>query len=96
MLIEQGFTLLTVRDTFLHQATNGINHHPTFTKMTRHTSFTLNSLARNVQEKQVRPTYTVEMLVKFWHAGLDYFFFCLIMLLEKFRSLQVHSDDLHN
>lgn len=75
MLIEQGFTLLTVRDFFLHQATNGISYPPTFTKITRNTSFTLNSLARSVQEKQVRPTYTVEMLVKFWHAGLDYSFF---------------------
>ena len=43
----------------------------------------------------MRPTYTVEMLIKFQHRDSDYSFF-LGALLEKIKSLEVHSDDLHN
>lgn len=84
ILVEQGFELLYVF--FLHQAANRTRHPPTLTQTTRNSYFSLNRSACGVQEKQMRPTYSVEMLNKSWHRGLDYFFFfSIVELMEKFK-----------
>lgn len=81
---------------FLHQAANGTRHPPTLTQTTRNSYFSLNRSACGVQEKQMRPTYSVEMLNKSWHCGLDYFFFFHSRADGKIQSLQICSDDSHS
>lgn len=67
---------------FVHCAATGTSCPPTLTKTTRNTCVTLNSSANIIQGKKIRPTCTVEMLIKFQHPDSDYSFF-LGALLEK-------------